>query len=329
MDNRESVGVVSGAYSVGRSTLLEWINKLTQLNYSLIEQTASGVFACHVFDALYPGQIRFGKVKFNCHKSYEFVHNYKILQACFNRVKMKKQIDVERLIKGKSQDNLEFIQWIHAYFHSHACERALNYDGRARREEVMGRKPSISNAALGRPALSNLQSNPRAPAVPAAKPSPTSPESQRSGPAHPRNPVYPSQKAARSTTNVSNSQVAQLKQQVQKLSDDNQQLETLVSDAESEREFYFNKLRTVEVILQAMQPAEGQEEDPMDSMDISQLRNALEDIRIALYSEDDDAVVNEEDVANEDDVAYEEELQNDADYKGEPFLPEEVGHHAA
>lgn len=41
---------------------------------------------------------------------HEFVSNYKVLQQVFDKNLVQKHVDVEKLIKGKYQDNLEFTQ---------------------------------------------------------------------------------------------------------------------------------------------------------------------------------------------------------------------------
>lgn len=282
MDNGESIGVVSGAYFVGRTQLLQWINELTHLNYTKIEQTSNGVFACHVFDALYPDLIRFDKVKFYARQQYEVVHNYKILQACFNRANMKRQIDVEKLMKGKYQDNLEFIQWIKAYYESHATEDAINYNGRARREEVLANAASAS-ATSSRSTLPDIPAkrstaSVKSPSTPSARPAlRTRPKAGgvRGGGA----------KATKPSGGVNRTQVTELKQQVEELTAENERLEGVVTDTETDREFYFNKLRKVEVIIQstADEIKEGQDS-------IEMLRDILEDIKAALYAEDDEVV---------------------------------------
>lgn len=52
------------------------------------------------------------KVKFNAKHEYEYVANFKILQASFDKHAIDNAIPVQRLSKCKFQDNLEFMQWL-------------------------------------------------------------------------------------------------------------------------------------------------------------------------------------------------------------------------
>lgn len=319
MDNRESVGVVSAHYFVGRAFLLKWINDLTHLNYTRIEQTASGVFACHVFDALYPGQIRLEKVKFNARQEYEFIHNYKILQACFNRVGMKRQIDVEKLIKGKYQDNLEFIQWVKAYYDSHACERALQYDGRARREEVLDRKGTPSALTLRAP-LRDVPMKSSSSKDLHGKPDPQGSSLTRTQ-SSPRSrpPLYASQKGAQTAVGagVSRTQLAQLKEEIEALKDENENQRTLMAEIETEKNFYFNKLRKIELILQEFENYEGNE----DLAVLNVFREGYADIKEALYAEDDVALDNPGEEAPYEDAVDGETLEQDPKFQSDALLP--------
>lgn len=73
-------------------------------------------------DAIYPGTFNLGKLKWGAKFDYEYVENYKVLQNAFDKNGIKKHIDVDKLVKAKYQDNLEFCQWIKRYFD-------LNYSG--------------------------------------------------------------------------------------------------------------------------------------------------------------------------------------------------------
>lgn len=73
-------------------------------------------------DAIYPGRVPLQRVNFAAKHEYEYVKNYKVLQTVFERNNVDKAIDVQRLIKGKYQDNLEFLQWIKRFYDINASD---------------------------------------------------------------------------------------------------------------------------------------------------------------------------------------------------------------
>jgi RP/EB family microtubule-associated protein len=52
------------------------------------------------------------KVNFAARNEYEYVGNYKILQNAFDTHGVPNYIPVDRLVKCKFQDNMEFLQWM-------------------------------------------------------------------------------------------------------------------------------------------------------------------------------------------------------------------------
>ena len=67
---------------------------------------------------------------------YEFIANLKILQAAFDKIGIKRYVEVEKLARAKYQDNLEFIQWLKRYFDLNCGERGNNYLADERRGSV-------------------------------------------------------------------------------------------------------------------------------------------------------------------------------------------------
>ncbi|NXT25741.1 MARE3 protein, partial [Syrrhaptes paradoxus] len=134
--------------NLSRHDMLAWVNDSLQLNYTKIEQLCSGggrgrcwggvgvpaappdpavpppgAAYCQFMDMLFPGCVHLRKVKFQAKLEHEFIHNFKVLQAAFKKMGVDKIIAVERLVKGKFQDNFEFIQWFKKFFDA-------NYDGK-------------------------------------------------------------------------------------------------------------------------------------------------------------------------------------------------------
>ena len=50
-------------------------------------------------------------MKFNTKLEHEYINNFKVLQAAFKKMNVDKIVPVDKLVKGKFQDNFEFLQW--------------------------------------------------------------------------------------------------------------------------------------------------------------------------------------------------------------------------
>merc|ERR1712109_41156 len=71
---------------------------------------------------LFPNCVQLKKVKFKTKLEHEYIQNFKVLQAAFKRMTVDKIIPVDKLVKGRFQDNFEFLQWFKKFFDA-------NYDG--------------------------------------------------------------------------------------------------------------------------------------------------------------------------------------------------------
>ncbi|KAH8050570.1 hypothetical protein JL722_11223 [Aureococcus anophagefferens] len=114
--NDRVVGMMDAAYFVGRRELLDWINTTLELNVQRIEDTCSGAVACQLMDCIQPNTVPMSKVNWGAKDEYAMICNYKLLQSAFDRARVSKPVEVNRLIRGKYQDNLEFMQWFKAFY---------------------------------------------------------------------------------------------------------------------------------------------------------------------------------------------------------------------
>ncbi len=133
----QSIGMMDGAYFVGRKEILDWVNGVCGLGLTKVEQTCNGAIACQILDAIYPGKVPMSKVDWSANKDFEYIPNYKILQKSFINMKIDRHIEVDKLIRGKYQDNLEFMQWYKRFYELNAGGSS-DYDPVAVREKGKG-----------------------------------------------------------------------------------------------------------------------------------------------------------------------------------------------
>lgn len=127
----DSIGIMDGAFFVSKKDLLDWIERDFKLTLTKVEDAHNGALYCQIIDAIFPDKVKMKKVNWNANNEYQIRNNYKILQQAFNDCKISKQIEVEKLMKGKPLDNLEFLQWLKKYYETNC--NSYNYDAEERR----------------------------------------------------------------------------------------------------------------------------------------------------------------------------------------------------
>jgi len=234
--------------NLSRHDMLAWVNDCLMSSLTKIEEMCTGAAYCQFMDMLFPGSIMVKKVKFKTNLEHEYIQNFKLLQGCFKKLNVDKIIPVDKLIKGRFQDNFEFLQWFKKFFDA-------NFDGspydalEARSGEVLGLGPPTtggSQSHLGgssgrrtppgtyaRPAF-----NKPAPNRTAAAPRPTAPRSSNT-------PVASVGSRGNATTNSSSKQNDAKVEDLKLL-----ELKITLEGMEKERDFYFGKLRDIELLCQ-------------------------------------------------------------------------------
>ncbi|KAK9472408.1 calponin homology domain-containing protein [Dipodascopsis tothii] len=229
-----------------RQELLGWLNALLQLNFTKVEECGTGAALCQIMDSIY-GDVPMNKVKFEVNAEYQYIANFKVLQTSFLQHKIDRSIPVERLTKCRFQDNLEFLQWAKRFWD--ANYPGGEYDPVARRRGTGNTTLRTTSAA--RPASVVASRKPLGRVASNSTPVPV---------AKPRTP--------------SNAQVVQLQAE----------LAATVEHAEGlerERDFYFSKLREIEILLQAAadesaeQARSGVEPDSEKQLLIKQMEEIL------------------------------------------------------
>ncbi|XP_057816717.2 microtubule-associated protein RP/EB family member 1A isoform X1 [Cryptomeria japonica] len=231
---------MEGAYFVGRNEILSWINNTLQLCITKVEEGASGAVYCQLIDACNSGVVPMHKVNFDAKSEYEMIQNYKVLQEVFNKLNIAKHIDVNKLVKGRPLDNLEFMQWLKRYCDSTYARNPTSrspYRPAERREICKGgkeinRKTALAqNSQIPGPMKTSVNSRPETPALSSRQADSNGSLDGYSGKSTRNNPS--SSEAA--------SQIRALFEQVA-------ELKVAVDNLEKERNFYFGKLRDIENI---------------------------------------------------------------------------------
>jgi len=328
------VGMMDGAYFIPRTEILDFFNTLLGMSLTKVEQTASGAVACQVMDYLYPGSIPMKRVNWEAKSDFQFIENYKILQAALTKKGIQKNVDVDRLIRAKCQDNLEFCQWLKAFFEQVNTEVREDYDpiyrrslgkGGKRLDDVFlpkkkwggGTSSSAGTAGSRSTATTTMASNRRK--VTSSKSSATSstirskkstpsPSSKHSNRTQQRNrnhsttPERQSRSSKQRSPNLPHSSHtngdhtsatkaipsspktnpidAELKTENLKLKKKVAEIELSMNGYEQERDFYFEKLRGIEVLLQVHEE-KGQESNSND---------VIQNIFRVLYARHEDGV---------------------------------------
>lgn len=193
------------------------------------------------------------RVKFNVNSEYAYLQNFKILQSTlssdlsvcflkknvdlncatldvFGKHQVDKPIPVQQLSKCRMQDNLEFLQWTKRYWDQHYP--GGDYDAVARRK-ASGAPPASAGSRSGA----------------------TSQSSARRG-------VTPTAAAVRprvAAAGASSAATAALQQEVATQKE-------AIGGLEKERDFYFAKLRDIELLLQSAIEADPDLEKDDDSL---------------------------------------------------------------
>lgn len=85
------------------------------------------------------------RINYAAKHEYESMANYKILQTVFQRNRIDKPIPVDRLVRCKMQDNLEFLQWLKKFWDTNYA--GDGYDADARRAAAPSRAGSAASMA--------------------------------------------------------------------------------------------------------------------------------------------------------------------------------------
>jgi len=279
-----AIGMMEGAYFVGRVELLNWLNDLLKLDYTKVEQVCSAAAFCQIMDAIHPGQVPLHKVNFSAKQEYEYINNFKVLQSVFDKYNIDKAIDVPKLVKGKYQDNLEFLQWIKKYYDLN--NPGTEYNAIERRKQASGGKVSVTAT---KPSTTSVKTT-----GVAKVPSKVAPTKVSPAPAKNLTTGTTKSKVTAVTSKETTQKDDQSNQKISELNTQVAELKLTIDGLEKERDFYFGKLRGIEILCQNADQS-------------SELTQSI--LRILYSTDEQQEFVTEETAPQEDQQVQEEEQQ--------------------
>lgn len=224
--------------------LLDWLNGYLQLSLSKVEQCANGAVYCQILDACRPGMVAMRKVNWAARRESEALANYGVLEAALQRCAtnwpLAKGVDADTLLTGAYQPNLEMLQCMRQYWAK--IGPTEGYDPLKCRWGVV-RLPAWARA---RTALGEHNGWARSAGIESC---PGSRVSSRAVTPE-RQIVQPVASKVRFSENVSSgSGSAEASVQRKEL----RRLRAVARCVEKERNWYYRKLRDVEVIMQTIE----------------------------------------------------------------------------
>merc|ERR1711865_901886 len=242
-DELVNIGINHPAYKVGKREILEWANDVLDSNLQdVASNIGDGAAYCQLLHSVNRKCVNMKNVKFDAKDDYSYNINYNLLQKAFKFLHIDKIIRPDALMRGRPLDNLEFIQWLKHYCTHVSTEE--NYAGTAEREKYFpglakrdkrwnGSGGTSSGGGASRPLKTSEASNKPAPArrVPAKTARPTAGSNASA-------PVKSSKEL--------DACKAELAEKEEAAAD----LQLNVDALEKERDFYFGKLRDIELLCQ-------------------------------------------------------------------------------
>ncbi|BFG06199.1 microtubule-associated protein RP/EB family member 1 [Drosophila madeirensis] len=249
--------------NLSRHDMLAWVNDCLQSQFSKIEELCTGAAYCQFMDMLFPNSVPVKRVKFRTNLEHEYIQNFKILQAGFKKMSVDKIIPIDKLIKGRFQDNFEFLQWFKKFFDANYDGR--DYDASGVREGApmgFGSGAVKSLPGTGGGGSGGVASSYRRTPATAARPTTTATAKPTVSKVLPRTSSAVTHSRVATATNITgtvkknDANHAVNTQQIDELSNQVMDMRLNLEGLEKERDFYFSKLRDIEILCQEAEEGE-------------------------------------------------------------------------
>lgn len=213
--------------NLSRNEILAWVNRTLLSEFKKIEELCTGAAYCQMMDILFPGCVPLKRIKYCTNLEHDFINNLKIFQNALVTMKVDKAVPIDRLVKGRFQDNFEFVQWFKKFFD-------VNYDGKE-----YDPQDARNHAPMGYGTPNTLKPSQRTNIV---------------GGGAPKTGVTRNvEKKTTPTTALGKLKISEnnnaLKEQLNVLTQEKDDLVIRMQTIEMERDYYYQKLTQIEALL--------------------------------------------------------------------------------
>uniref|UniRef100_A0A182YJ96 Uncharacterized protein n=1 Tax=Anopheles stephensi TaxID=30069 RepID=A0A182YJ96_ANOST len=229
--------------NLSRIELLAWVNRTLLAEFKKVEELCTGAAYCQLMDILFPGCLQLKRVKFCTNVEHDFLNNLRMFQNALVHLKVSKAVPIERLAKGRFQDNFEFLQWFKKFFDA-------NYDGKE-----YDPKGARNNAPMGYGTPGTLRPSQRMNTGPGSggtvpggpRPLKRAGDTNGSTPRlHLADKIDGAAEGDRSDGELRAARGEKQLDRISSLSDQIDDLAMKIQDVEMSREYYYNKLVLIE-----------------------------------------------------------------------------------
>jgi len=212
----------------GRLELLEWVNKLCESDYPRIESLSDGVAYAQILDMLHPRTIPLSRIVFLPRSIEDNAKNLRMVADALNKIKAKKPLDISKLSQGKFAEHMDLVQWMYSYFQKNQSLVKGKYSAYTKRLEAYKRQKKIP-------------------------PEKTNFEVVMSEHLIPNDPDLETQDSSihEQRLNQLKDLVSSLEQELTNQVSNYKLLQEDIQQVEEERNFYFQKLRQIEIISES------------------------------------------------------------------------------
>lgn len=210
------IGTGHDAFKKSKGSILSWINGFYGIGYEKVEQAWDGAICCQIMDSLFPevmSTAMWKKVRWDVVNQCDAEKNWKIVQQVLIKLEIKWKIPIAGLCDANFKQNLEFMQWMNHLFG--IAYKQTEYDALSRRTKGKQSDPKIYVADEKSKNTLKLKTA--------------------------RKKKYKKSAAGKGKTATPTTK---------KGNPESVKIETQIDTLEKERNFYFTKLREIEIMCQ-------------------------------------------------------------------------------